>query len=830
MKDESQPRQPMPFKEIEQKWQQRWAEANLFKTREDPDREKYYCLCMFPYPSGEIHVGHLRNYVLGDVIARWHVMKGRNVLHPFGFDAYGQPAEQAAIKQKDHPARWTYKCIDTWRTTLPRIGLTYDWAREVVTCDPNYYRWDQWFFLKMLERGLAYKKLAPVNWCPNCEIVLADEEIANGKCWRCENPAIRRDLEQWFYRITAYADRLLTDIDLLDEWPDRVRTMQREWIGRSEGVEFNMQVVDGEDKIAVFTTRIDTVFGVTYVVLAPEHPLVAKLAKDSPQEAAVRDYVQKASRKSELERISEEKREGVFTGAYATNPVNGEKVQIWVADYVLAQYGTGAIMAVPAHDQRDFEFAVANHLPIRVVIQPAGQKLAAEGMTEAYVEPGVQVNSGSFDGLPSEQGKVKIAEWMEQEGMGERKVNWRLRDWLVSRQRYWGAPSPIIYCEKDGIVPVPEKDLPVILPEDAPFTGKGGNVLAQMPEFINTTCPKCGGPAKRETDTLATWTYSSWYYLRYASPNSQKIFDRQAVDHWMPVDQYIGGIEHAVLHLLYSRFYCKVMQDMGLVGESEPFKRLFTQGMIYKDGAKMSKSRGNVVSVDDMCNRYGADTGRCFILFMGPPEQDAEWHDAGVDGVFRFLGKLWREINAHLPQYDAHWKERISSAALSPAAQILRRRTHQTVKRISGDLERFHFHTAISALMEMVTDLREMQTKMAGEADLPALSEACEMLVLLLSPFAPHMAAELWEKMGKKDELYFAPWPQWDEALTKEETITLVVQINGKVRDRIAVPAGTAKEALQKMAFASPNVQKHLEGKPVRQVIVVGDKLVNIVV
>jgi leucyl-tRNA synthetase len=833
----------IPFADIEKKWQKHWEQKEVFKTRTEAKREKFYCLCMYPYPSGELHMGHMRNYILGDVIARWHVMKGENVLHPMGFDAFGQPAEQAAIERNTHPAAWTYQCIEKMRRQFRQLGISYDWERELVTCLPEYYRWDQWFFLQLLKKGLAYKKKAPVNWCPRCEIVLADEEIADGKCWRCDGPADRKDLEQWFYRITAYADRLLEDLNLLDEWPERVRTMQREWLGRSEGVEFNLPLAEGEGEIAVFTTRIDTVFGITYVVLAPEHPLVEKLIEDRPQADAVRAYVKKAARKSELERISEEVREGVFTGAYAINPVNQEKVPVWVADYVLMQYGTGAIMAVPAHDQRDFEFAKDNNLSLRVVIQPRDNPLGSETITEAYEEPGVQVNSGQFDGLDSEIAKTKIAEWMEKNGVGERKVNWRLRDWLVSRQRYWGAPVPVVYCEKCGTVGVPEDQLPVILPEDAPFTGKGGSVLEHMPEFINTACPKCGGAARRDTDTLATWTYSSWYYLRFASPRADSIFDRQAVDSWLPVDQYIGGIEHAVLHLLYSRFYCKAMQDLGLVGFSEPFRRLFTQGMIYKDGAKMSKSRGNVVSVDEMCSTYGADAARCFILFMGPPEQDAEWSDAGVEGVYRFLGRLWRVADSHLQHHDPDWSKKIereagsrrparlrrAQPALSSAAEALRRKTHQTLKRVTGDLERFHFHTAISALMELVTQMRQAQEESKEPADSLALSEACETLVRMLSPFAPHMASELWEKMGGEGELCFLPWPAWDEAIAKEETITLVIQINGKLRDRITVEAGLPQEELEKIALDSPKVQAHLEGRSIRQVIVVRDKLVNIV-
>jgi len=832
------------FREIEKKWQGRWEERGIFRTRGEPGlpaeakakagREKFYCLCMFPYPSGELHMGHMRNYILGDVVARGQVMKGKNVLHPMGFDAFGLPAEQAAIRHGAHPAAWTYECNARMKEQFRRLGISYDWEKEIITCRPEYYRWDQWFFLQLLRRGLAYKKEAPVNWCPTCEIVLADEEIAAGECWRCGSQAERRELEQWFYRITAYADRLLDDLDLLEEWPERVKTMQKEWLGRSEGVEFNLPLADGEGEIAVFTTRVDTVFGMTYVVLAPEHPLVEKLLQGRPEEARVRAYLKSVSRRSELERLTERVREGVFSGAYAINPANGEKLPVWIADYVLPEYGTGAIMAVPAHDQRDFEFARANGLPIRVVIQPPGTNLDAATMEQAYIEPGLQVNSGPFDGLWSEEAKEKIAIWMESRGIGRRKVNWKLRDWLVSRQRYWGAPVPVIYCEKCGIVGVPEEQLPVILPEDAPFTGKGGSVLEHLPEFISAPCPSCGGPGRRDTDTLATWTYSSWYYLRFASPHSERIFDREAVDYWLPVDQYIGGIEHAVLHLLYSRFYCKVMHDLGLVGFREPFAALFTQGMIYKDGAKMSKSRGNVVGVEELCDRYGADTARCFILFMGPPEQDAEWRDAGVEGIHRFLGRLWRLADSHLEDFDRDWRKKIKSAALSATGQALRRKTHQSIKRVGADMERFHFHTALSALMELVSQMREVESRLQTPDSRPSdsltLSEACENLVLLLSPFAPHIASELWERMGHNDELYFHAWPSYEEAIAREESITLVVQVNGKVRDRITVEAGLPQEKLKEIALGSRKVQIHLAGRPIKQAIVVADKLVNLVI
>lgn len=815
--------------QIEPKWQQRWEERSLFRTRQEPGRRKYYYLDMYPYPSGELHMGHMRNYVIGDVLARYHTMLGQDVLHPMGFDAFGQPAEQAAITRGVHPAAWTYDCIRRMREQFDRLGISFDWEREVVTCDPEYYRWDQWFFLRFYERGLAYKGEAPVNWCPTCQVVLADEEISTGRCWRCDSPAERRELDQWFYRITAYADRLLEDIDLLTEWPERVRTMQRNWIGRSEGVEFDLPVEGSDEQIRAFTTRIDTVYGMTYVVLAPEHPLVSTLAKGTPQEQAVRALQERAMAYTQLERMALGERQGAFIGAYAINPVNGERIPIWAADYVLMEYGTGAIMAVPAHDQRDLEFARQYGLPVRVRIRPADRDLDAETMTEAYVEPGIQVDSGPFTGLPSEEAKVKIAEWMEAQGIGERKVHYRMRDWLVSRQRYWGAPIPVVYCDECGIVPVPEQDLPVILPTELPYVGEGGSVLEQTPEFVKAACPRCASPARRETDTLATWSYSSWYYLRYASPHEPNApFHRDAVDYWLPVDQYVGGIEHAVMHLLYSRFFTKVFHDMGLVSFSEPFARLFTQGMIYKDGAKMSKSRGNVVSPDDMCARYGADTARAFILFIGPPEQDAEWSDTGVEGAFRFLRRVWTLVTGRLPDFDAGWREKLAQTQVSGRAMPLRRKTHQTVREVTERIERFGMNTAISALMELVNEM--VPYTWETDAERLALSEAVENLVLLLAPFAPHLAEELWERLGHSNFVSTHPWPTWQEEVARAEQITIVVQVNGRVRDRMQVAPGTPREELERLALASARARPFIEGNQVRQVVVVPDRLVNIVV
>jgi leucyl-tRNA synthetase len=812
---------------IERKWQQRWAEQGLYRTRTDPRNPKFFYLDMFPYPSGDLHMGHLSNYSIGDVISRFRYMQGYNVLHPMGYDAFGLPAENAAIERGVHPAEWTYRCIANMRRQLDSLGISFDWSREVITCDPGYYRWDQWFFLELLKRGLAYRKKAPVNWCSTCKVVLANEEIHGGTCWRCGNPAEKKDLEQWFYRITEYADRLLDDIDLLEHWPDRVRTMQRNWIGRSEGVEFTLAIAGREETIPVYTTRIDTVFGVTYVVLAPEHPLVDAIT--TPEQRADVEAVRRATQDlSEVDRASTEiPKQGAFTGAYAINPMNGEQAPIWVADYVLMEYGTGAVMAVPAHDQRDLEFARAKGLAVRVVIQPLDSELDAETMTEAYVEPGVQVNSGPFDGLPSEEAKVKIAEDMEARGIGQRRVNYRLRDWLISRQRYWGAPIPIIYCDLCGVVPVPEDQLPVLLPTDIEFSAAGGSALQKSESFVHTVCPICRNPAQRETDTLATWSYSSWYYLRYADPQNETApFTREAVDYWLPVDQYVGGVEHAVLHLLYSRFFTKVLQDMDLVGFSEPFARLFTQGMIYKDGAKMSKSKGNVVGTDEIANRYGADSARTFILFIGPPDQDKEWSDAGVEGTYRFLNRVWRLVTGNLERWDPEWRTHL--AAETGAVPAMRRKTHQTIAKVTEDIERFHFNTAISAIMELVHGLSDYAAE--ADASRAVLSEALEHLILLLSPFAPHLCDELWEQMGGAGSVYQQCWPTWNDEIAKEVDVTVVVQVNGKLRDRLEVPAGTAREELERLAKASPKVLPYLEGKQIRQVVVVPDRLVNLVV
>ncbi|MBC7289100.1 MAG: leucine--tRNA ligase, partial [Armatimonadetes bacterium] len=674
------------FRTIEPKWQRIWKERRLFEVSRDSSRPKFYYLDMFPYPSGDLHMGHMRNYVIGDVIARYKHMRGFNVLHPMGWDAFGLPAENAAIQRGVHPREWTLRCIANMKRQFDEIGISFDWTKEISTCEPEYYRWNQWLFLQLYHNGLAYRGLAPANWCPSCQTVLADEEVVGGACNRCHTPVERRMMEQWFFAITRYADKLLEDLDLLDGWPERVRVMQRNWIGRSEGVQFALEVEGLDEKLEVFTTRIDTIYGITYMVLAPEHPLVEKLIAGRPNADEVRRFCQSAIAEDVTARTAADtEKRGVFTGAYAIHPLTGERVPIWVGNYVLMEYGTGAIMAVPAHDQRDFEFAKAHSLPIKVVIQPEGQELDPETMTAAWEGDGVQVNSGPFTGLPNTEAKERIADYLEEQGIGRRAVNYRLRDWLVSRQRYWGTPIPVVYCDGCGIVPVPEAELPVLLPEVPDYTPGGRSPLENATEWVNTRCPKCGGPARREVDTLATFVDSSWYFLRYPSPHhDQGPFDPDEVEYWLPVDKYVGGIEHATLHLLYARFITKVLHDLGYLSFREPFKELFTQGMIYKDGAKMSKSLGNIVTPEAINEKYGADTGRVFILFVGPPDQDAEWSDQGVEGVFRFLGRVWRTVLGAQSLYENDWKAKLSSVRELPDThRNMRRKTHQTIRDVT---------------------------------------------------------------------------------------------------------------------------------------------------
>jgi leucyl-tRNA synthetase len=819
------------FKKVEERWQRHWEERKTFKVTEDLSKPKYYCLEMFPYPSGRIHMGHVRNYAIGDVISRYKRMRGFNVLHPMGWDSFGLPAENAAIKHGIHPSKWTLENIASMRDKqLKRLGLSYDWDREVTTCLEEYYRWNQWFFIKMFERGLAYKKLSYVNWCPSCSTVLANEQVEDGLCWRCGSVVQHKELEQWFFKITDYAEELLSYCDKLTGWPERVLTMQRNWIGKSVGVEVDFSVEGAGEKLAIFTTRQDTLFGVTFMSIAPEHPMLEFLIKGKPQADEVRAFVQRVMSEDKAARTDEKReKEGVFTGAYAVNPLNGEKVPVWVGNFVLMEYGTGAIMSVPAHDQRDFEFAKKYGLPIRVVIQNPEKSLTAEQMKQAYVEDGVMANSGTFDGLANTVAKGRIADYAEKSKLGKRTVNWRLRDWGISRQRYWGTPIPIVYCDKCGTVPVAEKDLPLRLPADVEFTGKGLSPLAESRSFVETTCPKCGGKARRETDTMDTFVDSSWYFLRYCSPKEDRApFDKKAAGYWMSVDQYIGGIEHAVLHLLYARFFTKVIRDLGLFDGDEPFLNLLTQGMVIKDGAKMSKSKGNVVDPDFILTKYGADTARLFSLFAAPPERDLDWSDQGVDGAYRFLHRVWTIVYKHSESV-----KNVKPAGPEARGDRLYRKTHLTIKKVTEDIEReLHFNTAIAALMEMVNEMYDYTSGglKSENKQLPVLRSAINALTLLIAPFAPHFAEELWESLGNTTSIANEEWPKYDPEAIMAPEITVVVQVNGKVRSKLTLPAGTSDKDIEAAALADPKVKEFTNGKPPKKVIVVQGKLVNVVV
>jgi leucyl-tRNA synthetase len=821
------------FSEVEAYWQKKWAEEGFYRVTEDPNKPKYYNLEMFPYPSGDLHMGHVRNYAIGEVVARFKTMQGYNVLHPMGWDAFGLPAENAAIKNQTHPFKWTTSNIANMRRQLKKMGISYDWDREIASCYPDYYRWTQWLFLRLYEKGLAYRKEAAVNWCPSCATVLANEQVIDGACERCESIVEKKKLKQWFFKITDYAERLLQDLETLPGWPDKVKTMQTNWIGRSEGVEFSFTVANSGQKIPVFTTRHDTVFGVTYVVLAPEHPLVEELTRGTAYEKPVQEFIKRTAQMNEITRTSAElEKEGMLIGAQAINPMTGEAVPILIANYVLMEYGTGAVMGVPAHDERDFEFARKYGLPIRVVIQPAGQELSVETMEQAYTGEGIMVNSGRFNGLPNEEGKKAIADDMEARGIGCRKINYRLRDWLISRQRYWGAPIPIIYCEHCGTKPVPDQDLPVILPTDVEFKGGGGNPLAESPTFVATVCPECGGPARRETDTMDTFVCSSWYFLRFTSPHSdQAPFASEHVDYWMNVDQYIGGVEHAILHLMYARFFTKVLYDLGLVKVQEPFQNLLTQGMVLKDGAKMSKSKGNVVSPEEIINTYGADTARLFILFASPPEKDLEWSDQGVEGSYRFLNRVWRLVAGYADQVTGIVVPK-PFPAVSGAERELRRWTHYAVRKVTQDIEtRFNFNTAISAIMELVNALYHYQARVAPEQqDLRVVKEGLESLILLLAPFTPHIAEELWSAIGHPDSVHLQSWPACDEAALVEDEVTVVIQVNGRVREKVQVPAGLTSQALQEKVLAMERVKKLYQDKQLIKVVAIPDKLVSLAV
>ena len=818
--------------DIEAKWQKYWEENKTFKVEMDKDKPKSYVLEMFPYPSGNLHMGHVRNYSIGDVIARFRTMKGFNVLHPMGWDSFGMPAENAAIKHNIPPKKWTLENIANMTRQLKALGLSYDWDRKVTTCKEDYYKWTQWFFELFYKRGLAVKKESAVNWCDTCNTVLANEQVIDGKCWRCDHEVVKKDLSQWFFKITDYADELLKDLDLLPGWPERVKTMQHNWIGRSEGLEFSFEIPALNDTVAVYTTRPDTAYGVTFMALAAEHPLIKKICENNPKADEINAFCERVRNQSEIERTSSEsEKEGVFTGVYCINPFTGRKVEIWVTNYVLYDYGTGAVMGVPTGDQRDWMFADKYGIEKIVTICPIGKELKLEEMTCAYEEKeGMLVNSGEFTGMEMHKAMSAIMDKAEAEGFGKRRVNYRLRDWLISRQRYWGAPIPIIYCPHCGEVLVPEDQLPVRLPEDVSFTAGAKSPLATSEEFVHCKCPKCGADATRETDTMDTFLCSSWYYLRYTDAHNDKMpFDKELNNYWGPVDQYIGGIEHAILHLLYSRFFVKVLRDAGLVDYDEPFSNLLTQGMVIKDGAKMSKSLGNVVSPEEILSKYGADTARLFILFAAPPERELEWSDQGVEGSFRFLNRIWRIVQA----FEAVLAQKVTEydhSNLSEADKDLRRVLHSSIKKVTNDIEtRFNFNTAISTMMELVNALYAYK-EAAKEPNAGLIYEAISDLIKMMSPFVPHITEELWRgAIDANSSVHEQSWPECDEEALKVDNVEIVLQVNGKVRGRLTVPAEATKEELEKIAMADANVQAHIGDATVRKVICVPGRLVNIV-
>jgi len=819
------------FHEIETRWQRCWAEDGVYEVSADPARPKYYCLEMLPYPSGDIHVGHVRNYCITDVISRCKTMRGFNVMHPIGWDALGLPAENAAIKRGIHPEQWTRQNIAGMKRQLQRLGFSYPWSRELATCDAEYYRWNQWFFLRMLERGIAYRAKAPVNWCPSCQTVLANEQAEGGICWRCKSTVEQRDMEQWFLRITAYQDQLLEDMKQLAAWPERVLVQQQNWIGKSRGAEVEFPV-EGGPALRIFTTRIDTIFGATFMVLAPEHPMVDVLLAGQGDAAERKNAIGRLRAQDRRARLEGKvEKEGVFTGRHATNPFTKERIPIWVGNFVLMGYGTGAIMSVPAHDQRDFEFARKYGLEVRVVIQPEGEKLEGATLAAAYDGAGMVVNSGPFDGLVAAEAIPKMAAWAEQQGIGKATVTYRLKDWLISRQRYWGTPIPVVYCEKDGVQPVPDRELPVLLPKDAPFTGEGGNPLAKVPSFVEARCPKCGGKARRETDTMDTFVDSSWYFYRYLAPRKDDgPIDPEAVRYWFPIDLYVGGIEHAILHLVYSRFWTKVMRDLGLVALDEPVVRLFPQGMVHKDGEVMSKSKGNTIAPDQVIDRYGADTLRLYILFAGPPELAMEWSETGIEGPHRFLQRVFRLVERHAEALATQARPARPTELPAPGRD-LRRKVHQTIDKVTRDIEeRIQLNTAVAALMELVNEIYRLEPELASEPCRPALREALETLVLLLAPFTPHISEELWRKLGRDGSVVRAAWPVLDPAAAREDQLELAVQVNGKVRGRISVPRDAAEQTIRESALAVPHVREHLQGKEVVKCVVVPGRLVSVVV
>ncbi len=854
---------------IETKWQRHWEEIDLFKVAEDPDRPKYYLLEMFPYPSGNIHMGHVRNYTIGDVVARYKRMRGFNVLHPMGWDAFGMPAENAAIANDTHPARWTYANIDAMRAQLKRLGFSYDWDREIATCRPEYYRWEQWLFLKMHTEGMAYRKESFVNWCEPCQTVLANEQVEAGMCWRCGQAVRQKKLWQWFFRISDFAEDLLVHCDQLPGWPEKVLTMQKNWIGKSIGAEIDFPVAGRKEVIKVFTTRHDTVCGATFMCLAPEHPLVSALSAGTPQEEEVRAFVERIALQDRSDRgLEQYEKEGVFTGAFCINPLNGRRMPVYTANFALMGYGTGAVMSVPAHDQRDFDFARKYGLEIVVVIDRENDPLDADSMTEAFTADGVMVNSGEFDGLPNREAMEEIADQLEARGQGKKTVNFRLRDWGISRQRYWGAPIPMIHCEACGVVPVPEADLPILLPEDVDMLAGGKSPLPELEAFRRADCPLCGrDDARRETDTMDTFVESSWYFERYCSPRwDEGMFDPAAVAYWMPVDQYIGGVEHAVLHLLYSRYFTRVLERFGLTTFKEPFTRLLTQGMVCKETVacpehgflfpedvrpqgdghvcrhcgqavtfgrveKMSKSKRNVIDPNTLLEQYGADTTRLFCLFAAPPERDLEWSAQGVDGGYRFLNRVWRLARKWVPDAAAVAAFDGAESELSGPTRTLYKKVHRTISKVTRDIEdRYHFNTAISAVMELINVLTGFEPQTPSNRDLAVVRLALENTILLLAPIVPHFSEEIWHALGREESILQADWPEYSEAALSQDELTIVIQVNGKLRSRLAVAAGTSREEIEKLALGDERAQKFIDGKTVRKVIVVPEKLVNIVV
>lgn len=820
------------FDTIEKKWQLIWEESRKFEVSEDSCKKKYYCLEMLPYPSGKIHMGHVRNYSIGDVIARYKKMNGYNVLHPIGWDALGLPAENAAIEHGIHPARWTWDNIKTMREQLHRLGFSYCWEKEIATCSPEYYKWNQWLFLKMYEQGLAYRQKSLVNWCPKCATVLANEQVKDGNCWRCDTPVSITKLNQWYLKITDYADRLLEDLNQLIDWPEKVIIMQRNWIGKSKGCNINFQLEDSSSKIEIFTTRIDTIYGATFLILAPEHPLINELIANHHDVNQLKKKIEELRFQAWKNRYNEVyEKEGIFLNCYAINPFNKERIPVWIGNFVLMEYGTGAIMAVPAHDQRDYEFAKRYNLPIRKVIIPK-DNAKKHNLDEAFTNYGILINSGEFSDIPSEEAIDKMTRYAEQNGFGAEAISYKIKDWCISRQRYWGTPIPIVYCDNCGIVPVPYEKLPVVLPENVEFTGVGPSPLEKVEKFVNTECPKCNAKAKRETDTMDTFIDSSWYFLRYISPNYEKgPFESDKVNYWLPIDIYIGGIEHAIMHLIYFRFFTKFMKDLGLINCSEPAPRLLTQGMVIKDGAKMSKSLGNVVDPEDLVNKYGADSLRLWMLFAAPPEKDMEWSDSGIEGCHKFILRIWRIITSNLEELKNN-DNNFDSSSISTDEKKLIKKLHQTIKHVNIDVsERLHFNTAISSLMELLNQISScLYEGKKSNYFWNIMKEVITKFLIMLSIFAPHISEELWELLGNKNQIYDQPWVSYDPELAKEELITIAIQINGKFKATINVPVNSSEEIIKNKAIEHPTIQKNISSKKIFKTIYIPNRLINFLI